>query len=73
MDPDVRAWLEAATADAVRRGMAELAPMLETLARSTEALRDADERNRQRAEPERKDPEPRDPEPRDPEPRDPER
>jgi hypothetical protein len=30
------------TADAERRGLADLVPLLQTLARSTEALRDAD-------------------------------
>ena len=38
----VEAWLAAAIADAERRGLPELKPMLETLARSTEALRRAD-------------------------------
>lgn len=59
MDPDVRAWLEAAVAEAKRRGLPDLAPMLETLAASTDALREADERHRQRAAPEG----PRDPQP----------
>ena len=35
-------WLEAATADAERRGLPELKPILETLARATRALRAAD-------------------------------
>ena len=35
--------------DADRRGLPELKPLLETLARSTEALRSADERQRLRA------------------------
>lgn len=35
----VQSWLAAAIADADRRGLAELKPLLETLARSTEALR----------------------------------
>jgi hypothetical protein len=39
---DVRAWLERASADAESRGLRELRPLLETLARSTQALRDAD-------------------------------
>jgi hypothetical protein len=39
---DVRAWLERAAADAESRGLRELRPLLETLARSTQALRDAD-------------------------------
>jgi hypothetical protein len=40
MDP--RSWLAAACADADRRGLPELKPLLETLARSLEALRQAD-------------------------------
>jgi hypothetical protein len=39
---DVAAWLARATADAEARGLPELKPLLETLARSTQALRDAD-------------------------------
>jgi hypothetical protein len=39
---DINAWLNAAIADAERRGLPELKPLLETLARSTAALRDAD-------------------------------
>lgn len=39
----IDAWLEHAIADAERRGLAELKPLLESLARSTSALRDADE------------------------------
>jgi hypothetical protein len=35
-------WLEAAIADAGRRGLPELKPILETLARATRALRGAD-------------------------------
>jgi hypothetical protein len=35
-------WLAAAIADAERRGLPELKPLLETLARSTSALRDED-------------------------------
>ena len=35
-------WLEAAIADAERRGLPELKPILETLARATRALRSAD-------------------------------
>jgi hypothetical protein len=42
MRTDVAAWLQAAIADAESRGLPELKPLLETLARSTEALRDAD-------------------------------
>ena len=35
-------WLEAAQADADRRGLAALKPLLEALARMTKALRAAD-------------------------------
>ena len=35
-------WLAAAIADAERRGLPELKPLLETLARSTVSLRQAD-------------------------------
>jgi len=42
MRPDVAAWLARASADAEARGLAALVPLLESLARSTEALRDAD-------------------------------
>jgi hypothetical protein len=35
-------WLLLAVADAEARGLPELKPLLETLARSTQALRDAD-------------------------------
>lgn len=35
-------WLDRVTADAERRGLTELVPLLQTLARSTEALRAAD-------------------------------
>jgi hypothetical protein len=38
----IDAWLQAATADADRRGLPELKPLLETLARATAALRAAD-------------------------------
>ena len=38
----IDAWLTAATADAERRGLPELKPILETLARATTALRAAD-------------------------------
>ena len=38
----VDAWLEAAIADAQRRGLTPLTALLETLARSTAALRVAD-------------------------------
>jgi hypothetical protein len=37
----VEDWLRAALADAERRGLDALKPLLETLARSTAALRDA--------------------------------
>jgi len=36
-------WLACAAADADRRGLPALKPLLETLARSMQALRDADE------------------------------
>ena len=39
----VEAWLESACADAERRGLPELKPLLESLARAMRALRDADE------------------------------
>lgn len=39
---DTVAWLKAACEDAERRGLPGLKPLLETLARSTAALRDAD-------------------------------
>ena len=35
-------WLNSALADADHRGLPELKPLLETLARATRALRDAD-------------------------------
>ncbi|MBA3884661.1 MAG: hypothetical protein H0X67_02875 [Acidobacteria bacterium] len=38
----VDAWLRAATEDAERRGLPELKPLLEGLARSTAGLREAD-------------------------------
>jgi hypothetical protein len=40
------AWLKAACEDADRRGLPELKPLLETLARSTAALREADRTTR---------------------------
>lgn len=40
LDP-VDAWLEAAAADADRRGLPDLRPLLETLAQSTRRLRAA--------------------------------
>ena len=39
---DINDWLAAACADADRRGLSELKPLLESLARSTTALRAAD-------------------------------
>jgi hypothetical protein len=39
---DVTAWLEDAIADAERRGLPELRPLLENLAQATAALRAAD-------------------------------
>lgn len=39
-------WLRAAAADADRRGLPQLKPLLESLARSTLSLRQADERIR---------------------------
>ena len=44
----VDAWLTAALADAERRGLPGLKPLLETLAKSLAALRKADEINRSR-------------------------
>lgn len=38
---DVEAWLEAAKADARRRGLDELIPILESLAAATRRLREA--------------------------------
>jgi hypothetical protein len=38
----IESWLQAAIADAERRGLPELKPILETLARATAALRAAD-------------------------------
>ena len=37
----VEEWMAAASADAERRGLADLAPLLESLAESTRALRHA--------------------------------
>ncbi len=39
---DIQSWLDAAIADAKRRGIPELEPLLRALAKSTEALRGAD-------------------------------
>jgi hypothetical protein len=47
----IEAWLTAAIEDAERRGLPELKPLLETLARSTRALREQDAE--QRREPQR--------------------
>ena len=47
----VESWLAAALADADRRGLAALKPLLETLARSTAALREADDAERRSTEP----------------------
>jgi hypothetical protein len=44
-------WLKAAKADAVKRQLPELVPLLEGLASSTSALRSADDAQRMRAEP----------------------
>ena len=38
----IESWLQAANADAERRGLPALKPILETLARATRALREAD-------------------------------
>jgi hypothetical protein len=38
----IKTWLDAAVQDAERRGLPQLKPLLETLARSTSALRTAD-------------------------------
>jgi hypothetical protein len=48
----IDAWLAAAVADAERHGLPDLKPLLEALARSTEALRAADQQHRLRAQPE---------------------
>ena len=42
MSPEVSAWLARAVADAESRGLPELKPLLDTLSRSLQALRDAD-------------------------------
>lgn len=41
MNPSVEHWLKNAVADAERRGLPELKPLLEGLARATSVLRDA--------------------------------
>jgi hypothetical protein len=38
----IDAWVAAAIADAERRGLPELRPLVETLAQATRALRDSD-------------------------------
>ena len=38
----IKSWLEMATHDAERRGLPELKPLLEALAKATSALRTAD-------------------------------
>jgi hypothetical protein len=43
MSPEIAAWLAYAVADADRRALPGLKPLLETLAQSTQALRDADQ------------------------------
>lgn len=42
MSPDVTAWLASAAADAKARQMPQLESLLESLAKSLQALRDAD-------------------------------
>jgi hypothetical protein len=42
MRPEVARWLASACADADARGLTQLRPLLEGLARSTNALREAD-------------------------------
>ena len=42
MPHDVSSWLAAAIADAESRGLPQLKPLLETLSRSLQALRNAD-------------------------------
>jgi hypothetical protein len=44
MQEKIEAWLRAACADSDRRGLPDLKPLLETLARSTTALREAEPR-----------------------------
>ncbi len=41
MNPSVAEWLKNAVADAERRGLPELKPLLEGLAQATSLLRDA--------------------------------
>ena len=47
---DVDAWVTSASDDARRRGLEGLPPLLDTLARSTRALRKADEVQRAQTE-----------------------
>jgi hypothetical protein len=51
MTSQLETWVAAAVADAEKRELPELKPLLESLAKSTEALRAADTRVRLRAEP----------------------
>lgn len=51
---NIEDWLRAACADADRRGLPELKPLLETLARSTANLRRADEEARAERETDRR-------------------
>jgi hypothetical protein len=46
MSDRIEAWLVAAIADAEKRGLPELKPLLEGLAKSTTALRTADHERR---------------------------
>ena len=48
---EIADWLAAAKADALKRQLPELVPLLESLAAATTALRSADEAQRLRAEP----------------------
>ena len=47
---DTTTWLASASADAERRGLPALIRLLETLARSTSALRAADDERRREAD-----------------------
>jgi hypothetical protein len=49
MSARIAAWLAAAIDDAERRGLPELKPLLEGLAKSTAALRAADDEQRSEA------------------------
>ena len=57
MSEHIDAWLAAAIADAEQRGLPELKPLLEGLAKSTTALRTADRERRTATS----DPQPADP------------